>query len=142
MDTKNKMGSVRGRSSAGFDSMRDRILEEPQEVSREATAAPEDKRYPQLPYAEGLDNILTQIFEKEKSLHEVIRACAQIFEARGIDIPVEDARFRRTCEKIAEIQAAREVAHLFGLGPDLSDRIANNLIDHYFGGTPTVRRKK
>ena len=62
-----------------------------------------------------------------------MQAVGQLFESRGQEVPFDDSRFKEMCGKSAMIQAMREVAWLYGLGPEHADRIAELAIERFFG---------
>lgn len=93
----------------------------------------EDSKSLPVDYAEGIDNILGQVHSKELGAHMVLEAMTKISEARGEDYPLDSKNFSRICGWLAEVQAAREVAWLYGLGPEHADRVATLMIEKLFG---------
>ena len=146
LSTHNTM-KVHKKSQPAYESMKDKVLnedgnprnsDEPKEsnIKKQQLATKQNTEIDGMiavDYAEGLDRILSSIYEKESGAYAIITAMTQLFEARGISVPFEATRFSRTVEGLAEVQAAREIAWLFGLGPEHADSVASHMIDRIFG---------
>ena len=159
--SKQGIGSVRGRSERGNLSLHDMIVDgegEPKEEEqekppqrREAVEATRAKHDTQLPAGKGpksgkkrrndrrrinyfaaLDDIIADIYEKQGAGFRIVQAVTQLFESRG-GAPFEEAHFERTCRSLSMIQATREIAWLFGLGPEHADQVTSLMIDKLFG---------
>lgn len=84
-------------------------------------------------YFGALDDIIADIYEKQAGAYTIVKAITQMFESRGEEIPFEEERFNKICGNLAEVQAAREIAWLYGLGPEHADKVADLLIERFFG---------
>jgi hypothetical protein len=89
-------------------------------------------------YFSALDDIIADLYEKQGAAYSVVKAVLQIFEQRGQDVPFEEERFNQICQKLSMVQASKEIAWLYGLGPDHADKVADLMIDKFFG--PIVKR--
>lgn len=151
------VGVVQGRSDVGPPSLRDEILEgevlgEEEIEEAEVLGESEDEdELPEIPvnspknttkngdvptninYFGGLDDIISNIYEKEAAAYKIVGAVAQLFESRGVELPFDQTRFQRICENLALAQATREIAWLYGLGPEHADRAVKLVIDKCFG---------
>lgn len=87
-------------------------------------------------YFSALDDIIADLYEKQGAAYSVVKAVLQIFEQRGQDVPFEEERFNSICQKISIVQASKEIAWLYGLGPEHADRVADLMIDRFFGPLP------
>ena len=159
--TKQTVGVVKGRSDKIDDiSLRDQIVDGegiPLEDSKTPIETPEkpqkppgemekllrdfgtrpgekklDRRVP-INYFGALDDIIADIYEKQAGAYKIVKAVTQLFESRGQEVPFEEERFNIICGKLAMIQSVREIAQLYGLGLEHSDRVAELMIEKMFG---------
>ena len=164
---KSAVGHVRGRSDRTDDnSLRDQIVDSEGVPDPETPAKPEkpssrppgemekllrdfDKKPGQPPgldekqtinYFGGLDDIIAGLYEKQGAAYLVVKAILQQFEQNGQDVPFEEERFNRICGNLSLIQASKEIAWLYGLGPEHADRVADLMIDKLFGTVPTSQK--
>jgi hypothetical protein len=84
-------------------------------------------------YVAPLDQILADSYVKQKSAHEVITSFENRLQQRGIDATTDKVRFELAASNMAIVEMMREMAWLFGLGPEHADRIAGHTIDKLFG---------
>lgn len=84
-------------------------------------------------YFGALDDVIADIYEKQAGAYRIVKAVTQMFEARGQDVPFEEERFIKICGNLAEVEAAREIAWLYGLGPEHADKVADLMIERFFG---------
>ncbi len=146
------VGHVRGRSEEA-PSMREAVVEGVEEETTEEQQTPteipltmreerpktsqkgkrkrNDRR--RINYFGSLDDIISDVYEKEAAAYRIVQAVGQLFESRGQEVPFDDTRFKDMCSKAAMVQAMREVAWLYGLGPEHADRIAELAIERFFG---------
>ena len=87
-------------------------------------------------YFKCLDDIIAGLYEKQGAAFSVVKAVLQQFEQNGQDVPFEEERFNKICGNLSTIQASREIAWLYGLGPEHADKVANLMIDRFFGPIP------
>lgn len=149
---KRSVGVVKGRSEES-PSLRDQIVDREEEVQIESEVKTPEKP-PKLPqkrrkknnqrvkinYFGALDDIIADIYEKQAGSYNVVKAVTQLFESRGEEVPFEEARFERLCGNLAMVQASREIAHLYGLGPVHADKVADLLIERLFGSQKTEKK--
>ena len=57
-------------------------------------------------------------------------------------MPFEEERFNRICGNLSIVQASKEIAWLYGLGPEHADRVADLMIDKLFGTVPVAPKKE
>jgi len=140
------VGVVKGRSEDTSPSLRDQIVDrEEAEVQTESeiktpekpTKLPEKRRKKKnqrvnINYFGALDDILADVYEKQAGAYKIMKAVTQLFESRGEEIPFEEAQFERICGNLALVQASREIAHLYGLGPVHADKVAEYMLERYF----------
>lgn len=84
-------------------------------------------------YFGALDDVIADIYEKQAGAYRIVKAVTQMFESRGQDVPFEEERFNKICGNLALVQATREIAWLYGLGPVHADKAADLLIERFFG---------
>jgi hypothetical protein len=152
------VGVFRGRSERGDpDSLKEEIvdgekpvtlpLEDPEQDAPElpkkkAKALPKgvkrrnDRR--EINYFGALDDIIAEVYEKQAASYRVVKAVTQLFESRGAEIPFDETGFVRIAGKIAYLNAVREIAWLFGIGPEHAERIVELETQRMLG----VREKK
>jgi len=143
---KRGVGVVKGRSEDTSPSLRDQIVDrEEVEVQIESEIKTPEKP-PKLPkkgrkkknqreninYFGALDDILADVYEKQAGAYKIMKAVTQLFETRGHDIPFEEDQFERICGNLALVQASREIAYLYGLGPVHADKVAEYMIEKFF----------
>ena len=161
------IGSVRGKSEDRL-SMRDRILEadEQRNIEQEKDDLPEldlsygdvdplpekdtkpkkRKRNHKIPvdYFSAMDDILADSYTKQEAAFNILEAFTHMMEARGITGTFESERFEKVAGNLAIVSMIREMAWLFGLGPELSERIAEHTADRLFSPghitTPKVNK--
>lgn len=138
------VGAVVTRSTDRTESMRDEIVdgEGPGlDLSMDEPAPPiksPKKRnrkaggFPEPNYFKELDEILAESYTKQEAAHNIVEAFTTMMEARGINTGFEDERFERAASNMAVVSMMRQMAWLFGLGPELSDRIAEHTVDRLF----------
>ena len=97
-----------------------------------------DERKP-INYFGALDDIIADLYEKQGAAFSIVKAILQQFEQRGQDVPFEEERFKRVCFSLSMIQASKEIAWQYGLGPEHADRVADHMIDKLFGIIPKER---
>jgi len=143
---KRSVGVVKGRSADTSPSLRDQIVDrEEVEVQTESEIKTPEKP-PKLPekkheknnqreninYFGALDDILADVYEKQAGAYSIMKAVTQLFESRGQEVPFEEAQFERICGNLALVQASREIAYLYGLGPVHADKVAEYTLERYF----------
>jgi len=143
---KRSVGVVKGRSADTSPSLRDQIVDrEEVEVQIESEIKTPEKP-PKLPkkgrkkknqreninYFGALDDILADVYEKQAGAYKIMKAVTQLMESRGHDVPFEEDQFERICGNLALIQAGREIAYLYGLGPVHADKVAEYMLERYF----------
>ena len=163
---KQPVGHVQGRSNRADDSsLRDQIVDgegtaledpetqiEPQEPKEEPIRPPGEleknlrdfatkpvKKLDEketINYFVGLDDIIADLYEKQGAAYKIVQALMQMFEARGQDVPFEEKRFKKICGNLSMVQACKEIAWLYGLGPEHADKVADLMIDRFFGPIP------
>ncbi len=151
---KRSVGVVKGRSEDTSLSLRNQIVDrEEAEVQIESEVKTPEKP-PKLPekrrkkknqrvninYFGALDDILADVYEKQAGAYKIMKAITQLFESRGQDVPFEEDQFERICGNLAQVQAAREIAYLYGLGPVHADKVAEYMLERYF--QPPRRKEK
>lgn len=154
---KTSVGAVVGRSSDRSESKRDEIIdriekeekenpgldlnlddERPEEDLDEQPVRPKPKKRNhkhagyEPDYFRELDEIMAQSYVQQEAAHNIVESFTAMLEARGIGAGFEDARFERAASNMAVIAMLRQMAWLFGLGPELSDRIAEHTVDRLF----------
>jgi hypothetical protein len=87
-------------------------------------------------YFGALDDIIAGLYEKQGAAYKIILAVTQQFEQKGNDVPFEEERFTQICQKLSMVQASKEIAWLYGLGPEHADKVADLMIDRFFGPIP------
>jgi hypothetical protein len=87
-------------------------------------------------YFGALDDIIADLYEKQGAAYKIILAVTQQFEQKGNDVPFEEERFTQICQKLSMVQASKEIAWLYGLGPEHADKVASLMIDRFFGPIP------
>jgi hypothetical protein len=87
-------------------------------------------------YFGALDDIIADLYEKQGAAYRIVTAVMQQFEQNGQDVPFDEAFFKKICGKLSMVQASKEIAWLYGLGPEHADKVADLLIDRYFGPIP------
>jgi len=148
------VGVWRGRSKRANDpSLRDQIVEreDPEtQIETKPETPVEQKPVTDKPkkrkkrrndrrpidYFGALDNIIADIYEKNRDTYKIVTAVTQMMEQRGHPTPFEEERFLRSCRYLAEIEATKEVAWLFGLGPEHADHVARLMTEKFFGIVP------
>lgn len=164
------IGSVMGKSEDRL-SMRDRILgetedEETTEQVPEVTGPALDlsfeeeeeettstkpkkrKRNHKIPidYFSAMDDILADSYTKQEAAFNILEAFTRMMEARGISGTFEAEKFEKAAGNLAIVSMIREMAWLFGLGPELSERIAEHTADRLFSPghvtTPKIKSEK
>ncbi len=154
------MGVWRGRSRANDLSLRDQIVEREDDPETQIETKPSETPVPKKPakdkpktgkkrrnnrrpinYFGALDDIIADIYEKNRSAYTVVTAVTQMMEQRGYPTPFEDDRFLRSCRYLAEIEATKEIAWLFGLGPEHADHVAELMTEKFFGIVPKVSKE-
>ncbi len=100
-----------------------------------------DRREP-INYFGALDDIIADLYEKQGAAYLVVKAILQQFEQNGQDVPFEEERFNRICGNLSIVQASKEIAWLYGLGPEHADRVADLMIDKLFGKNPVAPKKE
>jgi len=158
------IGSVMGKSDDRM-SMRDRILEESEDeetveqdlseegpsldlsFEEEEPAKPmRRKRNHKIPidYFAAMDDILADSYTKQEAAYNIIEAFTRMMESRGITGTFEAEKFEKAAGNLAVVSMIREMAWLFGLGPELSERIAEHTADRLFSPghvtTPKVNK--
>ena len=161
---KTPVGHVQGRSVKIDDlSLRDQIVDgEGEPLDPETQIEPQEPRKPSRPpgvmekllrdfdkrpekkldgrkpinYFGALDDIIADLYEKQGAAYSVVKAILQIFEQRGQDVPFEEEKFNKICANLAVVQASKEIAWLYGLGPDHADKVCDLMIDRFFGPIP------
>lgn len=83
-------------------------------------------------YFGALDDVIADIYEKQAGAYRIVKAVTQMFESRGQDVPFEEERFNKICGNLALVQATREIAWLYGLGPVHADKVADLMIEGFF----------
>lgn len=150
------IGSVVGKSEDRL-SMRDRILEaeqykeEHEQVSEEAPSldlsygveepvptetkkSKKRKRNHKIPidYFRALDDILADSYTKQEAAFNILESFTRMMESRGFESTFESEKFEKAAGNLAIVSMIREMAWLFGLGHDLSERIAEHTADRLF----------
>jgi hypothetical protein len=162
---KTPVGHVRGRSERTEEgSLRDQIVDgegkaldpetpieppEPEKPSRPpggmeallrdfATkpGAPKLDEKQKINYFGALDDIIAGLYEKQGAAYSIVQAVMQQFEQRGQDVPFDEERFKKICGNLSMVQASKEIAWLYGLGPEHADKVADLMIDRFFGPIP------
>ena len=157
---KRPVGHVQGRSNAIEDlSLRDQIVDgEVEPLNPETQIEPENppgemkKRLTNfakfgttreklderetINYYRALDDIIADLYEKQGAAYSIVLAVLQQFEQSGNEVPFEEERFKDICGKLSMVQATKEIAWLYGLGPEHADRVADLMIDRFFGPLP------
>ena len=87
-------------------------------------------------YFGALDDIIADLYEKQGSAYRIVKAVLQQFEQNGQDVPFDETFFKKICGNLAVVQASKEIAYLYGLGPEHADKVANLMIDRFFGMIP------
>ncbi len=159
------VGHVQGRSSRTEEgSLRDQIVDgEGAPLDPETQVEPQEKPKPSKPpggmekllrdfgtkpgyrkldkrqninYFGCLDDIIADLYEKQGAAYRVVLAILQQFEQRGQDVPFDEDRFKKICGNLSMVQASKEIAYLYGLGPEHADKVASLMIDRFFGPIP------
>jgi hypothetical protein len=101
------------------------------------------KRNHRIPtdYFRHLDAIIADSYTKQKAAFEVAQSFEKMMEAQGIQAVFEDDLFERAAKNMAAVSMIREMAWLFGLGPEHADRIAGHVIDRYFAPAQAQKPK-
>ena len=154
------IGAVVTRSGERVESMRDKIIgEEELEAETQTEQGPdldlEHDSYPSekepktetdaegpkrkrrnhkipIDYFRALDDIMADSFRKQEAAYNILEAFTLMLDSRGVHATFEEERFERAAANIAMVAMMREMSWLFGLGPDLSDRIAEHTVDRLF----------
>jgi hypothetical protein len=87
-------------------------------------------------YFGALDDIIADLYEKQGAAYRIVNAILQQFEQRGQDVPFDEDRFKKICGNLSMVQASKEIAYLYGLGPEHADKVADLMIDRFFGPVP------
>ena len=87
-------------------------------------------------YFGALDDIIAGLYEKQGAAYRIVNAVLQQFEQNGQDVPFDEARFKKVCGNLSMVQASKEIAWLYGLGPEHADKVADLMIDRFFGPIP------
>ena len=83
-------------------------------------------------YFKALDDILADSYTKQEAAVNISIAFSDMMESRGIATGFENEKFERAASNMAVVSMMREMAWLFGLGPELADRIAEHTVDKLF----------
>jgi hypothetical protein len=83
-----------------------------------------------------LDDIIADLYEKQGAAYRIVLAVLQQFEQGGNNVPFDEDRFKKICGNLSMVQASKEIAHLYGLGPEHADKVASLMIDRFFGPIP------
>ena len=158
------IGSVMGKSEDRL-SMRDRILEadEQRDLEQEKDDLPEldlsygdeetvpekdtkpkkRKRNHKIPvdYFTAMDDILADSYTKQEAAFNILESFTHMMEARGISSTFESEKFERAAGNLAIVAMMREMAWLFGLGPELSERVAEHTVDRLFSPGHVTKTK-
>jgi hypothetical protein len=92
------------------------------------------KRNHRLPidYFKAMDDILADSYTKQEAAFNILESFTRMMESRGIASTFESEKFEKAAGNLAQVAMIREMAWLFGLGPDLSERIAEHTADRLF----------
>jgi hypothetical protein len=103
------------------------------------------KRNHRLPidYFKAMDHILADSYTKQEAAFNILESFTRMMESRGIAGTFESEKFEKAAGNLAQVAMIREMAWLFGLGPDLSERVAEHVADRLFSPghvtTPKVK---
>ncbi len=97
-----------------------------------------------IDYFSALDDILARSYTKQEAAFRMSQAFNRMMESRGIEAEFDSSMFEKAATNMAIVAQIREMAWLFGLGPDFADRIAEHTIDRLFSPgytqAPKVRK--